>query len=71
MAGVFLGLAGVEFGDTKRMVRLLEFFFLGVFVVAIVIAFARNARFRSGGGTSDPPSGGIRHSAIAVPVDDD
>lgn len=70
MAGVILGLAGVEFGDTKRMVRLLEFFFLGVFIVAIIIAFARNARVRRGG-TSGPPPGGMSRSAIAVPVDDD
>lgn len=70
MFGVGLGLAGVEFGDTKRMVQLLEFFFLGVFILAIVIAFARTARIRRGRGDG-PPSGGMRGRApVVVPVED-
>ncbi|MEX0751254.1 MAG: DedA family protein, partial [Dehalococcoidia bacterium] len=36
--GVVLGLAGVEFGDTKRMVRLFELAFLAIFAVAITVA---------------------------------
>jgi membrane protein DedA with SNARE-associated domain len=42
--GIVLGLAGLEFGDTKRMVRLLELGFLAVFVVAITIAIVRSQR---------------------------
>lgn len=66
-AGYGLGLAGVEFGDTKRMVQLLELFFLGIFALAIFIAFARTAR-SSRGGPGSPSSG--RASPVTVPVDE-
>ena len=76
MFGVGLGLAGVEFGDTKRMVQLLEFFFLGIFALAIVIAFARTARTRrtddrGGPPSGGPPVGGMRRPAhVVVPIED-
>ena len=59
--GIVLGLAGVEFGDTKRMVRLLELGFLAVFVVAITIAIVRSQR------------GNVRRekATVIVPVDDE
>jgi undecaprenyl-diphosphatase len=67
--GVVLGLAGVEFGDTKRTVRLLEWIFLGLFAIGIVFAFARQAR--SGRDEGGPPGGGARRPAtVIVPVED-
>jgi membrane protein DedA with SNARE-associated domain len=65
--GVVLGLAGVEFGDTKRMVRLLELVFLGIFAVAITIAVLRWQRGQGGG----PGARAGRGTAtVIVPVDD-
>jgi undecaprenyl-diphosphatase len=64
-AGVLLGLAGVEFGDTKRLVQLLEIFFLGIFAVAIVIAYIRTQR----GGDASPP-GSPRTANVAVSTDE-
>lgn len=58
--GVVLGLAGVEFGDTKRMVRLLELAFLGILVAAITLAIVRAQR---GDARSKP-------ATVAVPVED-
>jgi membrane protein DedA with SNARE-associated domain len=58
--GVILGVAGVEFGDTKRMVRLLEVFFLALFAVAITLAILKWQR--TGGG--DGPA------TVIVPVED-
>lgn len=46
--GVAMGLFGVEFGDTKRMVRLLELFLTVAVVGAVVLAFYRAARPRRG-----------------------
>jgi len=60
--GVVLGLAGVEFGDTKRMVRLLELAFLGIFAVAITVAIVRAQR-GDGRGKGEP-------ATVVVPVDD-
>ena len=68
--GFALGLAGVEFGDTKRTVQIFEWFFLGVFAVAIFIVFVRSARRgdRDDGG----PPGAAPHAAIVIiPVDDE
>lgn len=61
VAGVLLGVAGVEFGDTKRMVRIIEFFFLGLLIAGIMFGFARSAR--SGGG------GPSRPATLIVPID--
>ena len=69
-AGVGLGLAGVEFGDTKRLVQLLEYFFLALFAVAIVIAYMKTTRSR-GGGDDDPASpSSTRRANVVVPVDE-
>jgi undecaprenyl-diphosphatase len=46
MFGVILGLAGVEFGDTKRMVNLLEIFFTALLVVAVAASIYRSSRQR-------------------------
>ncbi len=70
MAGVILGLAGVQFGDTKRMVQLLEFFFLGLLVAAIIFAVARSAAKARGDG---PGAGGGmfgRRASVVVPADE-
>jgi membrane protein DedA with SNARE-associated domain len=70
-AGVVLGLAGVEFGDTKRMVQLLEWFFLSLFAVAILIAYVRTMRTRRGGDAGGaPPPGSPRALNVPVPVDE-
>ena len=68
-AGVLLGLAGVEFGDTKRLVQLLEWFFLSVFAVAIILAYVRTMRSRNGDDDPAPPSGHPRAANVVVPVD--
>jgi membrane protein DedA with SNARE-associated domain len=60
--GVVLGLAGVEFGDTKRMVRLLEFVFLALFVIAVTITIVRAQR-----GDGEPTR---KPATVIVPVDD-
>lgn len=44
MIGVILGLAGVKFDDTERMARLLEIFFTGLLVVALVATVWRSLR---------------------------
>jgi membrane protein DedA with SNARE-associated domain len=44
MIGVVLGLFGVQFDDTKRMARLLELFFTGLLVVALVVTVWRSIR---------------------------
>jgi membrane protein DedA with SNARE-associated domain len=67
--GVALGLAGVDFGDTKRLVQLLEWFFLGVFALAIFIAVVRASRARDTG-SGPPGSSSTRRAVVAVPADD-
>lgn len=47
--GVILGLAGVEFGDTKRMVRLMEIVFTMMIVAVVVMAVYRQSRERVDG----------------------
>lgn len=69
MLGVILGLAGVEFGDTKRTVRLLEWFFLAVFAIGVTIAILRAMKSRrdaESGGASLAP----QPATVAIPVDD-
>lgn len=44
MVGVVLGLFGLEFGDTKRMARFLEFFFTALLVVTVVVTVLRARR---------------------------
>jgi membrane protein DedA with SNARE-associated domain len=66
-AGVALGLGGVEFGDTKRLVQLLEWFFLGVFALAIFVAVVRSSRARDDGPGGPRPGSAAR---AVIPVDD-
>ncbi len=63
MIGVVLGLAGVKFNDTERMARLLEIFFTGLLVVALVAAVWRSLRRQA---AADRAPG-----AIAVPTEDE
>lgn len=67
--GVGLGLAGIEFGDTKRMVRLLELAFLAIFAVAITLAIVRAQKDDARGPA--PPTGGKggKRAAVIVPVE--
>ena len=44
MVGVVLGLFGLEFGDTKRMARFLEWFFTALLIVTVGIAVLRARR---------------------------
>lgn len=46
MIGVVLGLFGVEFGDTKLMVRLFELMFTALLVAAIALTVIRSRRER-------------------------
>lgn len=72
MLGVVLGLFGVEFGDTKRMVQLLEFALLAVLVGAVVVTFARVMRDAPPGSPPSTPSGRRgRASTVTIAVDPD
>lgn len=62
MLGVVLGLFGVEFSDTKTLVKLLEFLFLGIFIAAIAFAWYRTSRI-----AARP----VPAASIIVPADDD
>jgi membrane-associated protein len=52
--GVVLGLFGVEFGDTRRMVNLLEIFFTFLLVAAVLGAMYRSSRARAAIATEAP-----------------
>jgi membrane protein DedA with SNARE-associated domain len=52
MFGVVLGLFGVEFGDTKRMVNLLELFFTALLVIAVLTTIYRSRRRAAPEGTT-------------------
>ncbi len=68
--GVALGLAGVEFGDTKRLVQLLEWFFLALFAAVIIFTYVRTMRARAGDDDGVPPTGTRRAANVVVPVDE-
>ncbi|MHB8375568.1 MAG: DedA family protein [Dehalococcoidia bacterium] len=63
--GVTVGLFGFQFGDTKRMARLIEVVFTGLLVVALVVTIWRSAR-KSRAAAS--PEEGV--AAVAVAADD-
>jgi membrane protein DedA with SNARE-associated domain len=63
MLGVLLGVFGVEFGDTKVMLRLIELMFLIIIVVAIGTAW-----YRASKGALPPTT---PSAPITVPVEDD
>jgi membrane protein DedA with SNARE-associated domain len=67
--GYILGLAGVEFGDTKRMVQLVEIGIFVLFCLAVAFAFFRyyQSRDDEGGRSGGPDS----RSTVIVPVNDD
>ncbi|MEX2245568.1 MAG: DedA family protein [Dehalococcoidia bacterium] len=69
MLGVVVGLFGVEFGDTKTMVRLLELFFLVILGVMIFAAYSRTTR-----APAEPDEeirGGRPGAPVIIPVEDD
>jgi len=71
--GFIMGLAGVEFGDTKRMVQILEMGIFVVFATAIVLAFVRFNKQHEGSGDGGLPVPGQGHAhpaTVIVPVDD-
>ena len=69
--GVIMGLAGVEFGDTKRMVQILEIGIFAVFGTAVVLAFIRFNKEQGGSGGGPATRPGHGHPAtVVVPVDD-
>jgi membrane protein DedA with SNARE-associated domain len=63
-AGYLLGVAGVEFGDTKRMVSIIEIALFAMFVIVVVVAFARFYQTRD-------DSGGTRRDTVIIPVESD
>lgn len=69
-AGYALGLGGVEFGDTKRVVQLLEIVIFALFVVAVVVAFMRFNKSQDGAGSEESPESG-HPSTVTVPVNDE
>lgn len=62
--GVILGLAGVEFGDTKRMVSVLEIALFALFAIVVALAFVRFYQSNEG---DAPPS----RETVIVPVESD
>jgi len=66
MLGVLLGMLGLRFNDTKTLLRLLEFLFLGIFVAAILLAWYRTSR-----GKRPAPAAGQHPATVIVAVDDD
>lgn len=64
LVGVVMGLLGVEFGDTRRMVRLMELLFTALLAGAIVLAFYREARRRREAGEARLPAPAV------VPAED-
>jgi membrane protein DedA with SNARE-associated domain len=69
LAGYALGLAGVDFDDTKRVVSIIEISVFAIFVIAVVAAYMRFNKQQAGGG-GDPPSQRSA-AAIGVPVNDE
>jgi len=63
LVGLVLGMFGVEFGDTKTMVRLLEIVFTGMLIAAIVLTMWRTSRVRQGGQPAATPATAV------IPVD--
>jgi membrane-associated protein len=72
MIGVVLGLFGVEFGDTKTMVRLIELMFFGLIVAVIALTWYQASKVADGdgGGPAPSPRGG-RPAHVVIPVDED
>ena len=69
--GVILGLAGVEFGDTKTMVQLVEIGIFVLFCVAVVVAFVKfNRDHQRADAEASPVDLGPR-GTVTIPVEDD
>lgn len=64
--GVIVGLFGVQFGDTKRMARLIEVAFTGILVVALAVTIWRSARRARAAAAVDDDA-----IALAVPAEDE
>jgi membrane protein DedA with SNARE-associated domain len=62
--GYFIGVAGVEFGDTKRMVNIIEIALFAMFVIIVVVAFARFYQ-----GRDETKEG--RRDTVIIPVESD
>ena len=62
--GYGLGLAGVEFGDTKRTVNIIELLLLGMFALAIFLAFAKQMRDRAAADAAE------QRATVIIPVDE-
>jgi membrane protein DedA with SNARE-associated domain len=65
MAGYFLGLAGVEFSDTKTVVTIIEWVLFGLLVLMVLWIYGRAMR----GGDRDSGQT-TRAETVIVPVDD-
>lgn len=70
MIGVMMGLAGVEFGDTKKMVQLLEIGIFVAFALAVVFAYVRFNKGQ-GAGTVAPSIRGAGTAPVVIPVEDE
>ena len=71
--GYIMGMAGVEFGDTKRMVQILEIGIFAVFATAIVLAFIRFNKQQGGSDGGELPAsmaGQPQPAPVVVPADD-
>jgi membrane protein DedA with SNARE-associated domain len=67
MAGYCLGLAGVEFSDTKTVVTIIEWILFGLLVLMVLWIYGRAVR--GGDRSSDQPAS-ARAETVIVPVDD-
>ena len=68
MLGYVLGIAGLDFGDTKRIVQIIEWSVLAGLTIAVVVAYMRASRSRGDGSDGSGGDGG-RHATVVVPVD--
>lgn len=68
MIGVSLGWMGLDFGDTKRMVQILEIVFFGVFAAIVGVTIYRTTRANKARGAQRAPG---RPATVIIRVDDE
>ncbi len=61
--GYALGLAGVEFSDTKTIAQIVEWGIFAVLVIAVIAVYARS-------NDGSPPARGPRTDTVVIPVDE-
>ncbi len=68
MLGYVLGLAGLDFSDTKRVAQVIEYTVLALLIVSVIVVYTRSIR-SSGGDSDDRGDGGGHRAPVTVPVE--